>query len=147
MKTLIVILIILSFVESSVLPLDLVLIVLICRGYIRSDKSNLWLAFSFGLVKSYLSLTTMGINSLIYISLVALIQSLSKSRLAGNSTLIIPLSFILLFINQLVYLLIFHEHFLTSKMILESVLSLPILALVKFWEERFVVRKEIKLKV
>lgn len=147
MKTLIVILIIASFMESTILPIDLVLIILIARSYIRSDKSNLWLAFSFGLLIAFFNLTALGIQSLIYLTLVAISEGLSKSRLAGNSFLIIPLSFVLLSLNQLISASFFGESFLFPKIVLDAVFSLPILYLIRLWEERFIVQKGIKLKV
>jgi len=147
MKTLIIVLIIVSFTESTILPIDLVLIILIARSYIRSDKSNLWLAFSFGLLSSNLNLTALGIQSLIYLTLVAVSEGLSKSRLAGNSFLIIPLSFVLLSLNQLIFASFLSESFLFPKIVLEAIFSLPILYLIRLWEERFIVQKEIKLRV
>lgn len=148
MKTLILVLIICSFIQSTILPVDLVLIILICRSYLRADKANLWLAFSFGLLNAHLNLTTLGFHSLIYLNIVAVTESLSKSRLAGNLFLIIPLSLILLSINQFISSVIFHEVLLSlPKLVTEALLSLPILYLVKIWEERFIVQKEIKLKI
>ncbi len=148
MKTLIVILIISSLLQSAVLPIDLVLIILICRSYIRSDKSNLFLAFGFGLFISFLNLTTLGLNSLIYLFCIFLTQSLSRSRLSGNLFLIIPLTFCLLCINQLISFVLFHQPLqIFPKIFLESILSLPILYLVKIWEERFIIQKGIKLRL
>lgn len=148
MKTLITILIICSFIQSTILPIDLVLIILIARSYVRSDKSNLWLAFGFGLFNAYLNLTPLGLQSLIYLVLVGITESLSKSRLAGNSFLIVPLSLILLSINQVVPLIFVHQSVqLFPRVFTEAFLSLPIFYLVRLWEERFVVRKEIKLRV
>lgn len=148
MKTLIVILIVCSFIQSTILPVDLVLIILICRSFVKSDKSNLILAFGFGLLNSYLNLNLLGFQSLVYLILVVVTESLSKSRLAGNLFLIIPLSLLLMSINQAV-LSIFTNHSirLFPKILLESLLSLPIIYLIRLWEERFIVRKGIKLRV
>lgn len=148
MKTTIAILIVCSFIQSTILPIELVLIILICRSYLRSDKSNLLLAFGFGLLNSHLNLNLLGFQSLVYLILVAITEGLSKSRLAGNSLLIIPLSLFLISINQIILSIFIHESIqLFPKVLLEALLSLPILYLVKLWEERFIVRKEIKLRV
>lgn len=148
MKTLIFALIIISFIQSTVLPIDLVLIILICRSYIKSDRANLFLAFGFGLLISFLNITVLGINSLIYLLFIFLVQSLSKSRLSGNLFLIVPLTFCLLFTNQLINLTLFHQPLeIFPKIFLESIFSLPILYLIKIWEERFIVQKGIKLKI
>lgn len=148
MKTLIVVLIIISFIQSTIVPLDLILVILICRSYIKPDKYNLYLAFSFGLLNSHLNLNLVGVQSLIYLSLVAITESLAKSRLAGNPFLIIPLSFILVSLNQLVLSIIIGQSIqIFPKNLIESLLSLPILYIVRLWEERFIVRREIKLRV
>ncbi len=148
MKTLIAMLIICSLIQYTILPIDLVLIILICRSYLKSDKNNLLLAFSFGLLNGLLNISTLGLTSLIYLFLVAITESLSRSRLAGNLLLIVPLSLVFLTINQLVISVYLHQYLeLFPKILIESLLSLPVLYFVRLWEERFIVRKDIKLRV
>lgn len=147
MKTLIVILIIASFIQSTILPISLVLIVLICRSYLKSDNANLFLAFAFGLTQDHLNLTTLGLTSLSYLIIVTIIGGLSKSRLAGNTFLIIPLTFVLLLINQTALIPFTHQNIQILNILPESFLSFPILYIVRFWEERFTIQKEIKLKI
>jgi len=142
MKTLIGVLIFIALLQTSVLPLNIVLIILICRSYLRTDKANLFLAFAFGLLLSYLNLNLMGFLSFVYLIIIQATQILSKTRLAGNSLLIVPLVFIALSINDLLL-----RDFNLTKIILESIFSLPIFYIVRIWEERFIVRKEIRLKV
>lgn len=137
MRTLIIVLIIASFLQSTILPLDLVLIILICRAFIRTGKSNLYLAFTFGLLNSHLSLTPAGLQSIIFLIMLQLTQILSKSRLSQNALLIVPICFVAILVNQTV----------VSTNIYGGFLSFPIFYLVRFWEERFVVRKEIRLKI
>lgn len=147
MKTLIVILIIASFIQSTILSFNLVLIVLICRSYLKSDNANLFLAFTFGLIDSHLNLITLGITSLMYLITITIVGSLSKSRLAGNSYLIIPLSLILLLINHLLLLPFTNQPIQPTKIILEALISLPIFYAIRLWEERFTVQKGIKLRI
>lgn len=148
MKTLILVLTICSFLQSTILPIDLVLIILICKSYLKSDKSNLYLAFGFGLLDDYLNLTTLGFHSLIYLMLVAATAALAKFRLAGNLILIVPLSLLFLSINQVTLSIFIHQSVqLFPKVFVEAFVSLPILYLIRLWEERFIVRKGIKLKV
>ncbi len=142
MKTLIGVLIFISFLESTILPLNLVLIILIARSYLGSDKENLYLAFGFGFLLSFLNLNILGKESIIYLILIQITQVLSRSRLAGNPLLIVPLTFLFLSLNQLIL-----NNFNLTKIIIESLLSLPVLYMVRIWEERFIVRKDIKLRV
>lgn len=147
MKTLIIILIIASFIQTTILPIDLVLLILICRSYIKSDSGNLYLAFFFGIFISHLNLVSIGFQSLIILSLVETTEILSKLRLAGNPLLIVPLSLLLLTFNQLANSILSHSIFDFSKIIIASLLSLPILFLIRLWEERLIVRKDIKLRM
>lgn len=148
MKTLILVLIIASFIQTTILPVDLVLIILICRSYLRSDRANLFLAFSFGLLLSHLNLTYFGLQSLVLLVLVQTTEGLSRSRLAGNWLLIIPLTFTLLSLNYIAISIFTNQSIqLFPGVFFESLLSLPVFFLVRLWEERFIVRKEIKLRV
>lgn len=148
MKSLVLVLVILSFIQSSIVSLDLVLIALICRSYIKNDSKNFYLAFGFGLLNSYLTLTPLGLQSIIYLILIAITLGLSKSRLAGNALLIIPLTFILVSINHIAIATVTSQSFqLSPKNLIESILALPILFVVRMWEERFIVRGDIKLRI
>ncbi|MBI4038874.1 hypothetical protein HY384_02850 [Candidatus Daviesbacteria bacterium] len=148
MKTLIAILIIVAFLQTTILPIDLVLIILICRSYIKVGKLNLILGFWLGLLVSFLDLTPLGVQAVIYLFIIQLVQVLSKFPLAGNSLLIVPISLILLSLNHFFISLAAQTTTqLFPKVIVESLLSLPVLYLLRLWEDRFFVRKEIRLKI
>lgn len=147
MKTLIIILILAAFLQTTILPIDLVLLILICRAYVIGEKGNLYLAFAFGLFTSHLNLTNLGLHSLIYLIAVQIVQLLSKSNLAGNPLLILPISFSLMTLNKAAESVVSHSAFDFSGVIVATILSLPIFYIIRLWEERFVVRSEIKLKV
>lgn len=148
MKTLVLVLIIAAFLQTTILPLDLVLIILICRAYIKTSKENLYLAFFFGLLISHLTLTLIGVKSVLYLILIQITQMLSKSKLAGNSVSLIPLVFILLSVNQITNIFLLQQTIqIFPRVLIESIISLPILYLVRLWEERFIARGDIKLKV
>lgn len=146
MKTLVIILIVAAFLQATIIPVDLILLILICRAYLRSDKSNLYLAFVYGFLIAHLNLNVLGIQSLIYLSLVQMTQMLSKIRLAGNPLLIVPISLTFLTLNQIMNSILNHASWEFSGVIIAGILSLPTLYLIRFWEERFIVRKGIKLK-
>ena len=133
--------------QTTILPIDLVLLILICRAYVISEKENLYLAFAFGLLTSHLNLTGLGLYSLIYLITVQIVQLLSKSNLAGNPLLIMPISLSLITLSRTAESIVSHTAFNFSGVIIASILSLPIFYLIRIWEERFVIRKEIKLKV
>jgi len=101
MKTLIVILIIASFLQTTILPIDLVLLVLICRAYIKSERANLYLAFAFGMLTAHLNLINLGFQTFVYLIVVWTTGLLSGSRLAGNPFLVVPVSFLFLSLNDI----------------------------------------------
>lgn len=147
MKTTIFILITAAFLQTTLIPLNLVLLILICRAYISPERANLFLAFAFGLLTAFLSLGNLGLYSLIFLILIFLTQAFSKTRFANHSLLIMPLAFILLSIEA------FTNSILTGQsaqlfplVYIESIIALPIFYLIKLWEERFIVNKDIKLK-
>lgn len=147
MKTLIIVLIIAAFLQTTILPVDLCLLILICRAYIKFDKANLYLGFAIGVLISHLNITPLGLQSLIYLLIIQATESLSKLRLAGNPLLLIPISFIFLSLNLFLNSIINHQTLEFGGVIFASLLSLPVLYSLRAWEERFVVQKGIKLKV
>ncbi len=136
MKTLIIIFVIASFLEATVLPLNLSLVILICRAYLKAQKSNLYLAFFLGLLISHLTLGPLGAKSMVYLVFVQITQALSKSPLAGHPLLIVPLTFVLILVYSGL-----------SAAIWAAFASLPVFYLLKIWEERFIPAKEIKLRI
>ena len=147
MKTIILLLILAAFLQSSIVPLNLVLIILICRAYIRPEKENLILAFALGLLTAHLSLSNLGIQSLVFLILIYLAQIFSKTRFSSHSLLIMPLSFILLSLYSLIdSITIGRSVRIFPGSLPESIVALVVFYLIRLWEERFIVQKEIKLK-
>lgn len=140
MKTLIIILIIASFLQTTIVSINIVLLILICRAYLKTDRANLYLAFVFGLLAGHLNLNILGMTSLVYLLIVSSTHALSKLRLASNPLLVVPISFIFLSLDQF-------AAWNLSKIIISSFLSLPAFYLIRLWEERFIVQKDIKLKI
>lgn len=148
MRTLVIILILAAFLQTTIIPVNLVLLTLLLRAYIKTDKVNLYLAFSFGILISFLNHTSLGPSSLIYIILVQLVHLYSKTPLAKNTLLLIPLMFICFLVNDLTISLILLQPIRIDPIILlESLLALPIFIMLRIWEERFIVRPQIKLKI
>lgn len=148
MKALIIFLIIISFLQTTILPVNLGLIVLICRSYIRNDPYNLILAFAFGVLLSHLTLTTFGVYSLLFIFIIQFVKAVSKTRFAANPLFIIPLAFLGIYITDFITSFIYGLNFIFDPWIfIHAIFALPIFYIVRLWEERYIVRKEIKLKV
>lgn len=147
MKTLIVILILAAFLQTTILPINLVLLILICRAYLKSEKENLYLAFAFGFFTAHLDLINLGLNSIMYLLIIQATQQLSKWSFSGHPLLIVPISFVLLFFYQFVNDYIAQQGLIVQQIIFTALISLPIFFLIRLWEDRFVVKKDIKLKI
>lgn len=147
MIQLVITLIFLSFLQATILPWNLILIILISRSFITDEKDNFYLAFGFGLFLSLLLGYSLGVLSLIYLICVAGVGLVKKTQLVSQWFAILPISLILLLFDHLAESLIFgsRENFLS--VLPQLILVLPVYFLIRFWEERFIPKKEIKLKV
>lgn len=147
MKSLTMVLILLAFLQSVLMPINLVLIVLLCREFVVGQKINLYLAFGIGVLLSILFGQRVGLVSLEYL-LFIFIASLVK--LSAISTHLISVAVIvsaLVFLDQLFSRLTLGSPLNLTIIITSVLLVIPIYIVVKLWEERFVVTKERKLKL
>lgn len=147
MLTLIIGLIILSFLEATWLKFSLVILVLIIRSFISPQRSNYYLAFGFGLLLGSLTHQTLGVLSLFFLILVKIIHLIRTSQFVSYWLFILPLTLGLLLLFYFLEMLIFKSNVSLSIILIQMILVLPIYILVRFWEERFVPQKEIRLKV
>lgn len=148
MKALVAILILISFLQTTIVPLDLVLIILLLRSYIRPEKANLYLAFGLGLLTSHLAHLTLGIHSLIYLISVQLAHLASQTHLARHIITILPAVATFLLAKEAALSLFSRTSVkFWPEIFWEIILSVPIYFLLKVWEERFVIKQEFKLKV
>ncbi|TSC66768.1 MAG: Uncharacterized protein CEO21_41 [Microgenomates group bacterium Gr01-1014_80] len=148
MKTLIVVLILLSFLQATLIPFDLVLIFLILRAYETPGKENFNLAFGFGLLVSYLENSPLGVYSLIYLGLILAAYLYKKTPISSNLLFGLPLIVMVLSINSISASLLFSSSVqLFPKVFYETLIAIPVYFIVKVWEERFVLKNEVKLRV
>ena len=142
MKTIVAILILLAFLEAAFLPIKLVLTIFLVRAFIRQDLSNLILAFGLGLLLSHLQNQPLGLNALIFLILVEAVYLWSKTTFSHNLWTAVPV----------IGVLLLSVEFITGEgqytNIIGELLLVPFIYLVvRFWEERFIVRPEQKLKL
>lgn len=147
MITLTLSLIFLSFIQTAFTAYDLVFLVLIVRSFIVEDASNYYLAFGVGLLTSLLSGLPLGSLSLIYLLGVALGGMASRTKVSSQTIVLLPLSLVVIIIEQLIKGLYLHFSIDWFTAIINTLLIWPIYLLLIFWEERFIPRKDIKLKL
>lgn len=147
MIPIVIILALASLLQTTLLSLDLVVLVLIARAFILDEKSNFWLAFGFGLILALLSGYPLGSLSLAYLLVVAVVSSIRKTPLDTHPLIIVPMTFILLACIAWLEKILFGMKLSMGIIILETILVLPVYLILRFWEERFIPKKDIKLKM
>lgn len=136
-----------AFLQTTLVGLNLSLIVILSRCVIISEKKNFYVAFFAGGLLGLLSSQNLGFWSLIFLMIVCMIHLLKKMSLTFNFKTIIPLAFLIVSITSFFEYLIFGQSLNFSKIFFESIFSLPAYLTFKFWEERFIVKPAIKLKI
>lgn len=148
MKTLLLILTLIIFLQASVLPVNLCLMILILKNFLRPEKENLYLAMSAGLLLSFLTNTHLGVYSLVFLILSSGAQIVARSRLGDHILVALSLVTTSLIIFKIVDLFILGQSIqIWPESLVEILLSMPLYFLIKLWEERFIIQQEIKLKL
>jgi len=147
MIPLIFILILFSFLQEAFLPFNLVLLILVSRAFVVTEKENYYLAFIFGLVLSFLAGYPLGSLSIIYLILVLIIQIFRRFQFVTHPAVVIPVAVVSLLADQLARSLMLGSNIDLSQIPIQIILVIPIYFVVLLWEERFIVHKDIKLKV
>lgn len=143
----IVVLLFLSFLQATLVPINLVLIVLICRSFVVEEKENLYLAFGFGLLMSLLIGFPLGILSLIYLLMIYLVYFIKSTPLAAYWVIILPLTLIISALDQFLENPGLGLGLHLGYLLRVGAFALPLYLVIRFWEERFIPRSDIKLKV
>lgn len=136
-----------SFAQTAFLPINLVLIFLITRSLVVEERSNYFGAFFIGVIMGVLTGQNLGIWPLIFLGVVKLINLLKKLPFSFNYKTLIPLAFLIYLTVSFLEKILFGQSINIIKVIFETGLTLPIYFFVKFWEERFIVKPDIKLKI
>lgn len=147
MKTLIFILIVVAFLQASFLGINLCLSIILARSLCLEDKSNFFLALVFGLFLGLLSSTNIGVWAIIFIVVVKIANLLRRLPFAANLITIFPLSLIIFLGVHFVLSLVLKKSLDFNLALIEALVTLPVYILVRFWEERFTIHSEIKLKI
>ena len=147
MIAVILVLFFLCFLQVTILPINIVLLILISRALIKDEKVNYYLAFTFGLLLSFLAGLPLGSLSLIYLILIFGIHIFRRAQFATHPLIAVPVAAICLIIDAFAKTLIFSISVDYLTIALQTILVIPIYFIILFWEERFIPKKDIKLKV
>ncbi|MBI2022123.1 hypothetical protein HYS93_04595 [Candidatus Daviesbacteria bacterium] len=147
MKLYVFLLILAAFLQTSIIPINLVLILLIIRSFLIEDKANYLASFFLGILLGILSSSNVGYWSLIFLLVVKIVYLTKKLPFFENASTFLLLSFILVLFVNVSSGLILKQTIDYRLVLIEALVSLPIFWLIRLWEERFVVKSDIRLKI
>lgn len=147
MKLFILFLILSIFLQTTLISLHLCAIFIISRSLVVEDRKNYYLAFIAGIFLSLLSIKNLAFYPLIFLIFVKIIHLIHRLPVASSLLMIIPIFASSLLLIMLLEWVVFGVSLDFIKFFWELVLSVPVYAFVKFWEERFVVKPHIRLKI
>lgn len=147
MKTFLLLLILFAFFQSAVSTLNLVLIILIARSLVLDNGENLVLAFFGGLVLSFLTQTNLGYWPLVLILVTKFGHFLRKLPVSFNPVMVFIAGALQIFLALLLDKILLNGRFEIYEHLIEAILVVPSYYLIRMWEERFVDKGTIKLKM
>lgn len=147
MKLIILLIILSAFLQTTFIPLNLVLLFIIARSFALSDDANFLLSFIAGIFVALLSSQNIGIYPIIFLSVTQIIYWFKKLPFSTNILLIIPVFLLICTGVSYIEQTIFHQSFNIFKIIFETLIGTSIFIFVKFWEERFIVKPQLKLRM
>lgn len=147
MIPLILTLILACFLQEAFLPFNLVLLIIIARSFVIDEKENYYLAFIFGLLLSFLAGYVLGILSIIYLIIVLVIHIFRRIQFVTHPVVVIPVAAVSLLVDALIRSLLLSSSVNLLSLLPQILLIIPIYFLMFFWEERFIPKKDIKLKM
>ncbi len=114
---------------------------LMYRAFLGGQKDNLYLSFGFGLLVSHLSGVNLGIYSLYYVFLVELATVFAKIPFFTHRIASVWLIIVSIILSRVSIGLIFNTTIAWwPNLLYETLLFVPVFGLIKFWEERFVIK-------
>lgn len=147
MKLFILLLILIALIQTSFLPFNLVLVALLSRSLITEAVENYYLAFGIGIFLGVLASQNIGFWPIVFLLTVKLAYIVKKFPLSANAFTVIPIALVVLVGVEFLQQLVFAQSFDFKKTVTEAALTFPAYLIIKFWEERFIVKREIKLKI
>lgn len=147
MRTLIVILTLAAFLQTTIIPINLVLMVVVLRSFLVLEKENLLLAFAFGLLLDHLNASSLGVSSMVLLLSSVFARAISRLP-SSNILVVIPLIIITSLLDGVVTSLVNHSSLsLLPAVLPPAILAIPVYIVLRFWEERFIVSPQLKLKI
>lgn len=120
---------------------------LICRSLVVEEQANYYFAFLIGLLLGILSPVNLGYWPLLFLIIVKLVHLIRKLPISANLLTILPLAFLILIAVSFFEQLFFKQSFDIKMILIEVAIAFPIFIFFRFWEEQFIIKPELKLKI
>lgn len=147
MRLFIILILLSAFIQTSFLPINLCLILILSRSLVSYKRSNYILGTVSGIILGVLNGQNIGFWALVFLIVSAIIHSTKKLPFSFTYITVIPIAFLASLMVSFLEKTFFGQTINFVKVFIEAFLTLPAYIFIKFWEERFVVRTDIKLKI
>ncbi len=139
--------IIAAFLQTTVINLQLSLMILLSAALLRRDNLALYLSLFAGILIGTLSGINLGYYSLVYLAIVQGIRIYRRAPIHGNILFIAPAAVSAFFVFQLASLIYLHTSLDLVKIIFDSLIFVAFYWLIQFFEDRLNSNTEIKLRL
>lgn len=147
MKLFVFLLIITALLQTTFLQVNPVLVLLICRALIREEIASYYSAFFIGILLGILESKNTGFYALFFVIIVKIIHLIKSTPISAYFLTVIPTTLVFSFALNFLKYFFFSQAINYYVPLVDALLSLPIYFFLKIWEERFVVKSSIKLKI
>lgn len=137
MRLFITLIVIALFLQTSFVPLDICILLLISRSLVFPNKTNLILGFSAGLVLGFLSSINLGFYAISFLIIIELVHLINRLPVLTKFWAVVPVTFVMLMLLSVFELLILRKTMNLTIIIIESFLVVPVFLFIKFYEDRF----------
>jgi cell shape-determining protein MreD len=125
----------------------LCLILIISTSLVAEKRSNYFVSFAAGTILGILSGQNIGFWALVFLTVARSIHLIRRLPFSLTYLTVIPISLAAIFMVAFLEKLVFGQTINIVKVFIEATVTLPTYIFIKFWEERFIVRPEIRLKI
>ncbi len=148
MNVLIGLIILSSFLQTSFLGINVVLIIIIARSFLMENKANYFLALFSGILLGLLSAQNIGFWPLILLLGTKIAHVLRKMPFNISIITFIPVLIVCVVLAAAAELLFLNQTINWTKVVIEVIVGLPIFTFIRFWEDKFFIRPStVKLKL
>lgn len=148
MQFFLVILVIGAFIQSSLVNLNLCLVLLSVRALVLEKKENFYLAFFSGILLGVLTSKNLGFYPILFIFVVKLLSILNQTRITPTNYLVVlPACLIVFTVAEYLEKFFFGESVSFVKIAIETVLVIPTFLIISVLEDRLTPKGGIRLRV